>query len=280
MGSSINIRSVTEDMINNFLYGSLQAITSGWFIKHTALLGFYQYALTRGYVNEIPLPRILPKRPASFIPYIYSKEELKSLFDTALTYQRNKSYVQPYSVRIILILTYVLGLRLHETLAIKLDDIDMNNFVITIRQSKFYKSRLVPFNKQMCKVIKGYLDWRGSQQYPQNRNATLFIGRNNNKFNIDTMRGIFERIRTKAHIKRTDHTTYQPRIHDLRHTFAVNRLTSWYQENKNVQQLLPILSTYLGHTHLAHTTVYLTMTNDLLQEASNRFEKYVTGERL
>jgi integrase len=70
-----------------------------------------------------------------------------------------------------------------------------------------------------------------------------------------------------------------PRVHDLRHTFAVNRLTSWYRENKNVQQLLPILSVYLGHKHLAHTTVYLTMTDDLLQEAKTRFEKFAVGEQ-
>ena len=94
------------------------------------------------------------------------------------------------------------------------------------------------------------------------------------------MRGIFQRIREKAKIKRNDNARYQPRIHDLRHTFAVNRLTAWYQENKNVQQLLPILSVYLGHTHLAHTTVYLTMTNDLLREAGKRFEKYAIGDEL
>ena len=82
----------------------------------------------------------------------------------------------------------------------------------------------------------------------------------------------------KAGVKRTDGATYQPRLHDLRHSFAVNRLVSWYQENKNVQQLLPVLSAYLGHKYLAHTSVYLTMTDDLLYEAKERFEKYVKSE--
>jgi integrase len=71
-----------------------------------------------------------------------------------------------------------------------------------------------------------------------------------------------------------DNARYQPRLHDLRHTFAVHRLMNWYQENDNVQQLLPTLSVYMGHTYLSATSVYLTMTKDLLQEAGRRFEKY------
>ncbi|MCF8494495.1 MAG: hypothetical protein K9G65_03785 [Rickettsiaceae bacterium] len=93
------------------------------------------------------------------------------------------------------------------------------------------------------------------------------------------MQYIFQRIRAKAKIKRDDTSRYQPRIHDLRHSFAVHRLTSWYREKKDVQQLLPILSTYLGHRRLADTTVYLTMTDDMLQEDNIRFEAYTIGEK-
>lgn len=269
------LEAITEEMISDFLYGDSEVITSGWFIKHTALLGFYQYLLTRQYVTEIPLPKILPKRPQAFIPYIYSRKELRCLFDTALTYQENKSHVESQMVRSILILIYALGLRPHETLAIKLGDIDLDASVITIQQSKFYKSRLVPFNQQIKEFIITYLEWRVLKKQPQSLDSTLFIGKNGQPFKLDTMRGIFQRIRKQSGIKRIDKTTYQPRMHDLRHTFAVNRLTSWYRENKNVQQLLPVLSTYLGHTYLAHTTVYLTMTDKLLEEANMRFENYV-----
>jgi site-specific recombinase XerD len=279
IGPSKNIKDVTEDMINDFLYGNADTITSSWFVKHTALLGFYRYALTRDYVAAIPLPSILPKRPQPFVPYIYSKKELKLLFDTALNYQKNRSHISPYMVHVVLILTYSLGLRIHETVSITLGDIDVDNSVLTIQQSKFYKSRLVPFNQKIKEIIKSYLQWRKKQNQPQSAGSALFLGKNCQPFKANTMQGIFRRIREKAGIKRDDDTHYQPRLHDLRHTFAVNRLTSWYQENKNVQQLLPILSTYLGHKQLAHTTVYLTMTNDLLQEANRRFEKYAIGEQ-
>jgi integrase len=278
MGASIDVQAITEDMVDIFLYGDSNTITSGWFVKHSALFGFYRYALTRGYVSKIPLPKELPKRPQSFVPYIYSSDELKRLFDTALIYQKNKSYVKPYMIRIILIFTYALGLRLHETLSVRLSDINMKERTVTIQQSKFYKSRLLPFNKDIFDVISAYLRWRIKQKYPQSNDAPLFIGKNNMPFNADTMRGIFERIREKADIKRNDNAIFQPRLHDLRHSFSVHRLTKWYKEGKDVQQLLPILSVYLGHKHLAHTSVYLTMTKDLLCEAGIKFEQYAIGD--
>ncbi len=181
-------------------------------------------------------------------------------------------------VRMVLIITYALGLRIHETLSITLSDIDMDNLVIIIQQSKFYKSRLVPFNQQIKDEIEKYLQWRIKKKQPQSPDAHLFIGKDNQPFNIATMQKIFERVRKKACIKRNDGSRYQPRLHDLRHTFAVNKLVSWYQENKNVQQLLPVLSVYMGHKYLAHTSVYLTMTDDLLEEAKIRFEKYAIRE--
>lgn len=279
IGPDRPIRSITAGMVYRFLYGKSNAVTTGWFVKHTALLGLYQYALTRNYVTKIPLPKTLPKRPQGLIPYIYSLRELKLLFDGALSYQTNKSHIEPYMVRISLILTYTLGMRVHETLSITLGDMDMDNMVITIRQSKFYKSRLVPFNQQVKKLLQKFLKWRKDHGQSQHAEAHLFMDQHSKPFNAGTFRDTFRRIRINAGIRREDGAYFQPRLHDLRHTFAVNRLLTWYRENKDVQQLLPILSVYMGHTHLAHTSVYLTMTDDLLREANARFEKYTkTGK--
>lgn len=277
--SDTDIESISLEQINSFLYVDAQTVTSSFFAKHSALFGFYQYTLARGYVVASPMPSTLPKRPQSFVPYIYSTKELKLLFDTALTYQKNKSCIHACTVQTTLILIYALGLRIHEALSLTLQNIDMENHVITIEQSKFYKSRLVPFSIQIKDAIAKYLEWRIDQKQPQSPESPLFIGKNAQGFNMNTMHYIFQRIRAKAKIKRDDISTYQPRIHDLRHSFAVHRLTSWYREKKDVQQLLPILSTYLGHRHLADTTVYLTMTDDLLNEANIRFEEYAIGEK-
>lgn len=279
IGAETSIGSITEKMMHQFLYGKSETVTAGWFIKHSAVLGMYQYAISRSYVKETPLPKILPKRPQGLIPYIYSQQQLKVLFDNALTYQKNKSHIEPYMVRTSLVLIYTLGLRVHEALAITLGDIDMDNLVITIQQSKFYKSRLVPFNQQVNKLLKKYLQWRKQYRQPQDIEALLFINLHGKPFNVDTLRDIFHRIRDKAGISREDGASFQPRLHDLRHTFAVNTLLNWYRENKDVQQLLPILSVYMGHTYLAYTSVYLSMTDDLLREANARFEKYIKTKK-
>ena len=84
IGEMTEVTAITEKMTKSYLYQPLgKKVTSAWFVKHTALLGFFQYALTRGYTTGIPLPMDLPKRPEPFVPYIYSKDELKRLFATA-----------------------------------------------------------------------------------------------------------------------------------------------------------------------------------------------------
>ena len=87
----------------------------------------------------------------------------------------------------------------------------------------------------------------------------------------------FKRLRKMCGVRRPDTFSFQPRIHDLRHTFAVHRVTEWYRQGADVQKLLPALSTYLGHVSLESTQRYLTITPELLQQANNRFERYATG---
>lgn len=87
----------------------------------------------------------------------------------------------------------------------------------------------------------------------------------------------FQRLRGLAGVHRADSSSYQPRVHDLRHTFAVHRVMEWYRQGADVQSLLPALSTYLGHVNLASTQRYLTMTPELLAEANSRFQNYVYG---
>jgi integrase/recombinase XerD len=94
----------------------------------------------------------------------------------------------------------------------------------------------------------------------------------------EPLESAFQQIRVHAGLSREGGPRCQPRLHDLRHTSAVHRLTSWYREGKDVQKLLPQLSVYMGHTHLAATQVYLTVTPELLHEASMRFERYATPE--
>jgi integrase/recombinase XerD len=277
LGSRIEVNDVCADQVDSFLAGR-GALTRSWHVKYSALLGFYRYAMPRGYAKTSPMPVTIPKRPQPFVPYIYSREELSRLLKGALTYQKNRGRLQPFVVQTLLLFLYGTGLRVRESLALTESDVDLADGVVTVRESKFFKSRLVPLGPQLLKALVTYAALRKVPGHSQDGGAPFFIARNGGSINMSTLQGNFRRIRTHVGIHRIDGATYQPRIHDLRHTFAVHRLIARYQEGAEVQRLLPYLSDYLGHAYLAATSVYLSMTPELLAEASKRFEQHALKE--
>jgi len=154
-------------------------------------------------------------------------------------------------------------------------DVGLNNAVLTVRETKFYKSRLVPVSSDLACVLRAYFErqWKGSGSSTATPFLATYDGRSVTHLTAELA---FKRIRYEASVKRTDGFYYQPRLHDFRHTFAVRRLVTWYREGKNVQRLLPHLATYLGHVSIRETSRYLTMTKERLDEASHRFELYVS----
>ncbi|MDR1371889.1 MAG: tyrosine-type recombinase/integrase, partial [Dysgonamonadaceae bacterium] len=216
VGSDVELDLIDWNIISEYLYAPKGKVTSFLFGKYSALKGFYAWALSRGYVAKVPLSQELPKQPAHMIPYIYSDLELKSLFESALTYQKRKGHMIPYVTQTILIMTYVLGLRKHEALVLKLKDVDMQESLVVIRESKFYKSRIVPFNEDVKRRMEEYLEWREKSGFPQEPESALFIDDRALPVNIHTFSACFKHIRKKAGISRDDGGIYQPRIQDLR----------------------------------------------------------------
>lgn len=275
VGVGIPATNVCSAQVDAFLAGA-GPVTSVWHIKHSALRGFYAYAISRGHLVSSPVTTVVPKRPPPFAPYIYSHDELRRLLSATDIYQRNRSRVEPVTVRTMILLLYGAGLRLREALALSRGDVDLDARVLTIRQTKFYKSRFVPVGQQLCDALMRYARRSRSRGPRAEETAPFFTTRVGDAMNQYTIEGIFQRLRASAGIQRTDGARYQPRLHDLRHTFAVHRLTSWYRQGLDVQRLLPHLSVYLGHVHLDATSVYLSMTPELLDAASQRFERYAT----
>jgi len=277
IGNDAIISKISSKKITNFLYGEKQ-ITLSFFRKHSALKGFYAYCISRDYTRHCPLPTILPKKPASFIPYIYSHDELKRFFAATMVYQETQgNNITPYTAYVFFILLYVTGLRLDEAVSLTMENVDLAQSILTIKHTKFYKTRLVPFNKDLLKLLNKYNKHRKDNKYSQERHAPFFISKKGGFLVANTIRDAFARICKKAGIKRT---CRRPRIHDFRHTFAVHRIISWYQANASVQNLLPLLSVYMGHIRLSSTSIYLTMTPELLYAANKRFEQYTKGDIL
>ena len=159
-----------------------------------------------------------------------------------------------------------------------LADVDLSAAVLTVRDTKFYKTRLVPVRPQLAEALREYWALRAERPLPEGDASTFLANLDGTGLHKDTVRHAFVRLLKTAGIDGADDTRRPPTLHSFRHSFAVHRLTSWYRQGADVQRLLPVLSTYLGHSKLAHTQVYLSMTPELLQQASLRFERYVLGE--
>lgn len=277
LGEAIDIRSIRAKAVSSFLAGDGR-LTRNWHDKYYTLLCFYRYAVTRGYATSSPLPKVIPKLPSRFVPYIYSQDELRRLLMAVATCQRSIHIIEAPTLRAILLLLYGAGLRVSEGLNLNLDDVDLTLGVLTVQLSKFYKSRLVPIGAQLTKALADYSAWREATHPSTTNNSPFFVSRTGSRVVCITLQNAFNRLRNHTGIHRTDGGRCQPRLHDLRHSFAVHRLVSWYQQGADVQRLLPNLSVYLGHINVASTQVYLTMTPELLQEANARFEKYARRE--
>ena len=273
IGDEADIGDVREDQVAAFVAGPASA-TRSWHHRFSVVRTFYRYAVSRHYVAAAPLPRVIPKRPPPFVPYIYSHDDLLRLLQAVASDRRHRTCLEPITTRTILLLMYGAGLRVREVVSLNNASVDLAASLLTIQQTKFGKNRLVPVGPQLRDILERY----ASRLSAPLSDAPFFTTRRGVRVKIDTLQQNFEFFRKQAGIIRNGGTGEQLRLHDLRHTFAVHRLTLWYQQGANVNVLLPMLSTYLGHVHLRHTQVYLSMTPALLHEANKRFESYLEKE--
>jgi len=274
VGSDIDARDVAAERVLSFLG---RPTTCYWHDKYSALNVFYRYAISRGHVSSSPLPTIVPKVPRGFVPYIYSVSEVRRLLDATASYRKTHLLLEPYTFRAIILILYGAGLRISEALSLRMGDVDFSEGVLLIRETKFYKSRLLPIGSHLKEALRGYATARRESGHSELPESPFFVGRKGSHVTIHTAQQSFRQLRKHAGIHRSGGARHQPRLHDLRHAFAGNRVVSWYKAGSDVQRLLPKLSTYLGHVSLSSTQRYLTMTPALLQEACRRFEQYAMG---
>jgi integrase/recombinase XerD len=272
----ISLDQMREEVVSAFIYGR-GPVTSTLHNKLSVLRGLYRYLLRRGYVTISPLPIQVPKEPEGLIPYIYSKEELArvlKLADKQRHCYQHPNKLEPHTMRALILLLYGAGLRISEALRLTLADVDLQQHILTIRETKFYKTRLVPLGPDLTEALTAYVAARQEWRHPAPPEAFLLLTRHSLPVCVQLAEENFKRLCRQAGVRRRDASRFAPRLHDLRHSFAVHRLTACYREGGNVQQLILRLSTYLGHVDLDSTQRYLTLTPELLSQASNRFEQY------
>lgn len=253
--------------------------TRFWERKHTTLRGFCRYLVSRGHLRASPLPEPGPRIRVSFQPYIYSHDELQRLLDATAILDPRDSAWKPRTYRTLLLLLYGAGLRAGEALRLRCCDVDLDDRVLAIWDTKFFKSRLVPIGGGLGRMLEAYHSERARLPMSAGGRSVFFATEAGTAISLGKLETAFVQLREHAGIRRPPTDRWQPRLHDLRHAFAVHRLIAWYREGADVQARLPLLATYLGHVNVSGTRVYLTMTPDLLAEASRRFENYASMEK-
>ena len=225
--------------------------------------------------TEIPPWGLLPYRPVRARPYLYSEEEIRRLLQAAESLP-SRHPLKPWTYSCLLGTLVVTGLRLGEVLNLRTGDIDWSEGVLTIRGTKFGKSRLVPLHPSTRKVLAAYAK-RRNRLIAARAEAYFFVNQNGNRLDRGEVRRTFYALSRQVGL-RAPSASHGPRLHDFRHRFAIKTLIQWYRSGQDPERRLPILSTYLGHVHVADTYWYLTACPELMGLVVKRLEKRWEGQ--
>lgn len=247
---------------------SKDASPASWPGRLSAVRGFARYVAITDPRTQVPPTSVFPeqRRPA---PYLYSEAEVQQLLAAMLALPPAGN-LRRWTYYCIVGLLAVTGMRIGEALRLDRGDVDLDQGILVIRDSKFGKSRVVPIHSSTLTVLKDYAARRDSQP-SRSVGRPFFTGERGGHVHYGNIVTDFRAVSLKIGLRPRGART-GPRLHDLRHGFAVATLLRWYRADKNVDQLLPVLSTYLGHGRVRDTYWYLSACPELMGEAVRRLE--------
>ena len=251
-------------------------LTSG--TRRDRMLEVYSFCLYRRRTEPqcfVPDPDTFPQRHQQLNPYIFSETEVAKLLRAASSLTRNPaSPLRPEVMRLAIVLLFTTGIRRGELLRLQLGDYNRRESTLHIRETKFYKSRLLPINADIADEIESYLRARIRQRLPVSPD-TAFIWNSiqgGRAYNGPGLQKCLRPLLQQCGILNSKGKL--PRIHDFRHSFAVNALLRWYRMGADVEAKLPLLATYLGHGSAVSTHYYLHFIEPLRTAASKRFANH------
>lgn len=225
-------------------------------------------AYARSHGAQIEALPVRPPRASQYCrqrqPRILTLTEANSLLVAARELPP-QSILRPATTATFLGLLYTTGLRIGEALALDVGDLDRHDRILTVRRGKFGKSRALPLRESTTEALARYVD-HPLRPMGTDASAPIFVSRLRRRLNCSTVR-----LALRSTCLAAGTSKPWPRPHDFRHTFAVSRVEAWYAQGRDVNTLLPALSTYLGHTSVEKTRRYLTANGVLLEEAATRF---------
>ena len=261
---------LTPDIIHRYLAGMSHLHVRSKYNRFSVVRQFCCYLSQFEPRCYLPEPIKSTKSASSRIPYIFTKAEIRALLAMAAGLLPKHS-LRPHTYHTLFGLLYTTGLRIGEALALDIKDVYLDSRRLHVREGKFHKDRWVPLASSTCSVLERYLN-RRQHRLPPGPDSPLFISLRLNRLHYSTVYQTFHILLKNIGIR-----AYKgpgPRIHDLRHTFAVHRLLAWYRDGRDINARLPALSTYMGHVGVGSTQVYIQAIPELFEEAHQRSLTY------
>ena len=269
----ISIQDITSTILERWMT-PMTCIPTVRQRKAQSLRQFFDHLLLLKIVTNNPVSMTLlgtGKYATACKPFILAKDQISAILAAARRLPKS-GYMRwkAETCYTMLALLCALGLRHGEVLHLRLRDVDLARNTLFIDQTKFHKSRYVPFGPKVRQCLEQFLEIRRTILPPFQSDDPLFVTIWRSPMSPNTLLTAFQSIVQNLGIKGAAGQR-PPRLHDLRHTFAVHRLLRWYRQGADVQSRLSSLATFMGHVDLKHTQVYLTATEELLQQANDRF---------
>lgn len=264
----IALAKIRVNDVAAFLDGPLTSPIT-WYKKYSFVRGFFRYWKARNEISCLPLPPPRRSPVQTFVPYVYSRTELRRMLVAAGVVQRQfNCVIDGRTFRTLLLFLYATGAMIGEAVELKLSDVDLRRRRINIRTRQVNRSREIPIGSDLYDILLEY--HRTHHRMGGMCDSPFFMTRDGAQIKTDTANNTFHRIRKEAGIARHDGARYQPRMHDLRHTFAVHRLTAWFRHGADMNRMIPALSAYMGQRDIGLAERYLRLTPERFRKQLNK----------
>lgn len=267
-----NCKVITRQMVVGYLDTTRHKLPLTRADHVSVIRQFCRFMLQFDLANYIPEKGLVGPARVQVKPYIFTQEEVCRVMQQAMKFNV-KSEILPHTYSMIIGLLWVTGMRVGEVVRLRIEDIDTDNGILTIRQTKFFKSRMIPLLPSTTQKLIAYIDRRSCCGYSNTLTDFVFINNRGKPCTIATTPKTLRTLMSRAGLKTDKNRT--PRVHDLRHSFATRWLMDIYQSGKDPNVYLPVLATYLGHANIANTQVYLHPSLELLGIAGEKLHSYI-----
>lgn len=271
-----NAAFITTELALQWATQPTDAQPAQWANRLGMVRRFAQYCSSIDPRTVVPAPDLLPYRLARPSPYIYRDEQIAQLIEAARALP-SQTGLRPHTYSTLFALYAVTGMRTQEPLRLDRDDVDLGNGVLTVRGTKFGKSRYVPVHPSTVRGLRRYVA-RRDRLCPSPQSPGFFLSEQGTRITQWSVRWTFVKLSRQIGLRQSGDSR-GPRLLDFRHRLAINTLSRWHRLGVDVEKHLPELSTYLGHVHVSDTYWYLSATPELLGQALRRVERAERGGR-